>query len=401
MEPRSCVLPPEPSPAREREKPARPKDDPQRPALRLRIRDKESPFYVPPFLDFLGGLVDRYRNFWLSLGRLESNLLADELRSVCVTMPIYVCGLARAGTTLLHEILVSAPGVASHRIKDYPMVFTPYWWRQATAHLRPTAPRERVHQDRVRITPQSPDALEEMLWMAFFPRCHDPSIPNQLTASSRCPAFEVFYCMHLRKLLLAEQATRYAAKANYHIARLPYLVRLFPDAKFVVMVRAPVSHIASLIRQHGWFSQGQRRHPRALTFMQRSGHFEFGRDRRPLNLGDSRRVQAIQRAWAAGEEVCGWACYWDMVYSYLARILAEDAAVRAAAQIVRFEDLCAAPAKTIAAVLRHCALPDVERISALFLPLIRSPDYYTHSFSPAEFDLIHEQTASTASQWGY
>src|SRR5256885_9037200 len=50
------------------------------------------------------------------------------------------------------------------------------------------------------------------------------------------------------------------------------------------------------------------------SWMRRSGHFEFGRDRRPMNLGDGERVRAIQRAWAAGEEVRGWACYWDMVY---------------------------------------------------------------------------------------
>src|SRR5205823_6908499 len=105
--------------------------------------------------------------FWLGLGRLESSLLREELRAVCVRRPVYVCGLARSGSTLLHEIVAAAPGVATHRVKDYPMVYTPYWWRQATARRRPTAPRERVHRDRVLISPESPDAVEEVLWMAF------------------------------------------------------------------------------------------------------------------------------------------------------------------------------------------------------------------------------------------
>jgi hypothetical protein len=346
-------------------------------------------------------VVDRYQNFWLGLGRLESNLLAQQLRAVSVTMPVYVCGLARSGSTLLHEITASPPGVATHRIKDYPMVYTPYWWRQATARLRPAAPRERPHRDKVLITLESPDAVEEMLWMAFFPRCHDPSVSNQLVAASSHPAFETFYRTHLRKLLLAERATRYVAKANYHVARLPYLVRLFPDAKIILPVRAPVGHIASLMRQHQRFSQGQRKHRRALAFMQRSGHFEFGRDRRPMNLGDGERVRAIQRAWAAGEEVRGWACYWDMVYGYLARLLDADTQVRAAVKVVRFEDLCDAPAETIRAVLDHCALPDRKRIVAKFAPAIRSPDYYQSSFSSAELALIGEETACTASRWGY
>src|SRR5262249_35403509 len=157
------------------------------------------------------------------------------------------------------------------------------------------------------------------VWMAFFPRCHDPAVSNRMDAGSSHPAFESFYRAHLRKLLLAEGASRYAAKDNCHVARLAYLVRLFPDARFLLPVRAPAAHVASRLRQQRWFVGGQRRHRRALAFMQRSGHFEFGLDRRPLNLGDGERVRDVLRAWAAGEEVRGWAASWDMVYGHLAR----------------------------------------------------------------------------------
>jgi hypothetical protein len=373
-----------------------PNADPPLPAPRPPGGDKNSPFYVPPFLDFLGRLVDGYREFWLRLGRLESSLLEEQLRAVSIRRPVYVCGLARSGSTLLHEIVASAPGVATHRVKDYPMVYTPYWWRQATARRRPTAPRERVHRDGVLISPESPDAVEEMLWMAFFPRCHDPSVSNRLAAGTGHPAFEAFYRAHLGKLLLAERATRYVAKANYHVARLSYLVRLFPDARIILPVRVPDSHIASLVRQHRWFCQGQRAHPRALAWMQRLGHFEFGRDRRPMNLGDGERVRAIEGAWAAGEEVRGWAWYWDMVYGHLTRLLEADAQVRAATMVVRFEDLCARPAQTIRAVLEHCALPDGERVVAQFTPSIRFSAYYQSPFSAVELALIRQETASTA-----
>jgi hypothetical protein len=363
--------------------------------------DKESPFYVPRLLDLLGGWVHQHRNFWLGLGRLETSLLEDELRTVAVTRPVYVCGLARSGSTLLHEVLAAHPGVASHRVKDYPMVYTPYWWRRATARLRPTPPRERAHGDRMVITSDSPDALEEMLWMAFFRRCHDPSVSNRLEATDNHPAFEAFYRAHLQKMLLAERAARYVAKANYHVARLPYLLRLFPDAKFVIPVREPAGHIASLARQHRWFSAGQRRHPRSLAYIQRSGHFEFGLDRRPINLGDGKRVRDILQAWRAGQEVRGLARYWDMVYGYLRRLLDSDARVRAAAIVVRFEALCDAPAETLRAVLNHCALPETERIIQRFAPVIHRPDYYVHSYSTEERAVIREETAGTASAWGY
>jgi hypothetical protein len=332
---------------------------------------------------------------------METNLLADKLRQISVKMPIYVCGLARAGSTLLHEVLSSHPDVATHRIKDYPMIFTPYWWRQATARLRPKAPRERPHRDGVMITTESPDAVEEMLWMAFFPKCHDPSVSSLLGSEECHPAFESFYRSHLRKVLLAEQATRYAAKANYHVGRLAYLVRLFPDAKFIIPIRAPAGHVASLIRQHRWFSEGHRKNPRALAFMRRSGHFEFGLDRRPMNLGDSERVQQILRAWAAGDEVRGVAMYWDMVYTFLVRLLASDAQVRAAALVVRFEAMCEAPAETLRTVFEHCILPDAERLIEQYASRIRYPTYYKSPFSPAELGVIKNETSGAAGLWGY
>jgi len=364
-------------------------------------RGKDSAFHVPSLVHAIGGLVHQFPDFWLGLGRIESSVLAAELARIPIQVPVYVSGLARSGSTLLHEIVSSHPSVATHRIKDYPMTFIPYWWRRATAKVKPQAPRERPHRDKMMITTESPDAIEEMLWMAFFPKCHDPTVSNVIGGQKRHAAFESFYQAHIRKLLLAEGATRYAAKANYHVARLAYLVRLFPDARFLIPVRAPVGHIASLMRQHEWFSRGHRQNRRSLAFMQRSGHFEFGLDRRPMNLGDTQRVQRIERAWAAGDEVRGQAMCWDMVYGYLARLLADDEQVRAATLVVRFETLCQAPAETLRGVLRHCALSDAERIVERFAPGIRPPDYYKWPFSAEELRVIEQETAGTAALWGY
>jgi hypothetical protein len=370
-------------------------------ATAKRESGRDSPFYVPPILDVLGGLVQRHPAFWTWLGRVESRTLADRTRAIAVRMPIYVCGLARSGSTILHEVIASHPRVATHRVKDYPMVFTPYWWRQATANQRPQTPRERLHRDGVLVTGDSPDALEEMVWMAFFPRCHDPGTCHVLGAADRRPDFESFYDQHIRKLLLAEGKPRYAAKANYHIARLPYLARLWPDARFVIPVRDPVTHVESLLRQHQWFSQGQRKHPRALAYMRRSGHFEFGLDRRPMNLGDADQVRRVLDAWRAGQEVRGLAIYWAMVHRYLARLLAEDNAVRTAALVVRFECLCTAPAQVLADVLRHCELPDGERIVQCHAPRIRAPRYYDSRLTAEDRAVIRDETAAAANCWGY
>jgi hypothetical protein len=106
-------------------------------------------------------------------------------------------------------------------------------------------------------------------------------------------------------------------------------------------------------------------------------------------------------AWSRGEEVRGWARYWDMVHVHLARILDFDSRVRDAALVVRFDDLCDAPAKTIRSVLNHCALPDVKPILSKYAETIRRPDYYASSFSPSDLAAIREETDRTASGWGY
>jgi hypothetical protein len=356
---------------------------------------------VPAWLHLLGGLVDRHPGFCKRLGRLESSSLYPDLDRVQVVMPIFICGLARSGTTLLHEVVAAHPSVATHQMRDYPLVFTPYWWRRATAKRRPEVPRERAHRDGMMVTTESPDALEEMVWMAFFSRRHDPMSSNVLKAEDRHPEFESFYRDHIRKLLLATQATRYAAKANYHVARLAYLVRLFPDAKFLIAVRSPKRHIASLARQHEWFCRVQRQSPRALAFMQRTGHFEFGLDRRPVQLGDAERTAQIADDWSSGRETRGWARYWDMVYSYLDGLLGRDDRVRAASFVVRFETLCESPADTLRRVLDHCSLPDGEALVERFAASIRDPTYYTSCFSPEDERVIDEVTADTARRWGY
>lgn len=360
-----------------------------------------SAFVVPWWLDWLGSLVHQHPKLWVRAANMESRVIASELHQISITAPIYICGLARSGSTLLHEIVASNPSVATHRMKDFPFVFTPYWWRRATSKWRQQAARERAHGDRIMITADSPDALEEMLWMAFFPDCHDPQKTNVLGADAAYPEFASFYKTHLAKLLAAETATRYAAKANYHVARLAYLVRLFPNAKILLPVRAPTDHVASLLRQHERFCRGQREHPRALAYMQHSGHFEFGLDRRPLNLGDSSRVERVLSCWRIGDDLRGFALYWDMVYAYLSDLLARDELVRTATLIVRFETLCDSPDETLQSMMRHVNLPDAEAIIDEFASAIRRPTYYTSRISQEENAAIADITKTTARAWGY
>jgi hypothetical protein len=166
-------------------------------------------------------------------------------------------------------------------------------------------------------------------------------------------------------------------------------------------VRDPVWHIASLMKQHALFCAGEERHPAALRHLQRVGHFEFGLDRRPINVGDAASLARITDAWAGGDELGGWARYWAYIYGHLADRLAADPALDEASLVVRFEELCRSPHEVLERTLAHCRLEApptwLEQRSAA----IHFPSYYKPRFAPAELAIIERHTADTAARFGY
>jgi hypothetical protein len=130
------------------------------------------------------------------------------------------------------------------------------------------------------------------------------------------------------------------------------------------------------------------------------GHFEFGLGRRAMNLGDQARVVEIERAWM-GDEVLGWSLYWAMVHDHIADTLGPCEALRAASLVVRHEELCAGPARTIREVFRHAELPATEaQVEAAAAGVSRS-DYYQSPFSAGQLETVRRVTASAARRWGY
>lgn len=367
-----------------------------------KVRERLDRFRVTPWVHHCGRFVARHPRLWLGLGNAETRLRAADIEDIAVVKPVFVCGLARAGTTILLETLARHPQLGSHRYRDDPFIFTPMFWNAFLARLpgERAAPAERAHADGIVVTSDSPEAFEEMLWMAFFGHLHDPHSSSVLDADTSCPAFEGFFRDHMRKLLWVRRRPRYLSKANYNVTRLEYLLKLFPDARFVLPLRDPAAQIASLMKQHRLFCEGERRHPKALAHMRRIGHFEFGLDRRPINVGDG-AMAAILQAFHDGEEVRGQALYWASLHNYLADRLDANADLRAAVQVVRFEDLCSEPRGTLDALFAHCDLPDSGVLLSEAAQRMHMPTYYRPDFSAAERATISEITGPAARRFGY
>lgn len=328
-----------------------------------------SPFEVPAWIDHLAGWVANAPHLWQRLGRFETQMLEHRMDAVRVESPIYICGLARSGSTILLETLAEHPATATHAYRDFPLVHTPYLWNRFLDRAQePAQAVERAHGDGILVTPESPEAVEETLWMSFFPKLHQPGVHDVLDSDTQAPEFERYYDEHLRKLLWLRGGSRYLAKGNYNSTRMRYLVRLYPDARFIVPLRDPVAHVESLMRQHQRFCILHDANPRARRYMSRLGHFEFGRDRRAVHTGNASRYEAIRAAWDRGDEVEGYALAWADLYAHIADQLEASPSLRAATLVVRHEALCGEPETTLQRLFGHCRLPvapaEIGRLAA-------------------------------------
>ncbi len=347
--------------------------------------------------------VCKWPGLWRRLGALESDLLADRIAETAIERPVYVCGLARSGSTILLEMLASIEGVATHRYRDFPPIFTPYLWNRLFDRLpkKTLEPVERSHLDGILVTAESPEAFEEAIWMAFFQGLHDPKNNNVLDERSDNPAFERFYRDHLRKILLVRGSQRYVAKGNYNLTRLAYLLKLFPDARFVLPLRRPAQHIASLMKQHRLFCEAERKNPRILEHMRLVGHFEFGLDRRPINTGADSATREVEELWRNGEEVRGWARYWSQVYGFLADQLEARPDLAQGSLVVRYEDLCERSEESLSRIVDHCGFSDVDAVKGDFARRLEFPTYYKPAFSEHDLAIIESETGEVGARFGY
>jgi len=272
----------------------------------------------------------------LGLADIEEHVYARTLKAYPADRPVFVTGLPRAGTTLLLERFARMPEFASHCYRDMPFVLTPMFWGRFSSAFRKTGTaRERAHGDGMVIDFDSPEALEEVIWQAFWPQQYKS---DRITPWNDKPQreFTQFFQSHMCKIAALRRpvntsGVRYVSKNNLNIARLPLLRRTFPDATIIVPFREPLHHTASLLKQHQNFSAMHQEDPFAADYMRALGHFDFGSNLRPIDFD----------GWLAENHLDAntlsfWLVYWTATYRHL---LATDCN----AVFLSYDRLCAHP----------------------------------------------------------
>ncbi len=265
----------------------------------------------------LGRVIMRESLVRALVNRLRLEELDDrhpEIAEQPVDAPVFVVGLQRTGTTLLHRLLTCEPrlralaaweglnpaplpGGVDRRGRDRRIRVA----ERAEAALRYLAP------ELFAIHPVEAEAPEEdihLLDVSFVtPACDAiarvPSYQRWFREVDQLPAYR--YMKRLMQLLLWQRGGRWLGKTPHHMEHLDELLTVFPDARIVVTHRDPTRTIASFCSMMA--------HTRAM----------FSDFVDPLEVGEqfgAKAVRAIERLSSARERR-GPGSFLDVLYADL------------------------------------------------------------------------------------
>jgi hypothetical protein len=299
--------------------------------------------------------------------------------------PLVVLGLARSGTTYLYHLLCQDPSLA---YPTWSQVYNPHTFLTREGHTRGPAsqalralnwlfsrweygrsspPADRGF-DRVRVTPATPEEDEFALLNCGQSRLLPFLFPLQaesLLAMERKELWQGSWLGFLRKLGGIHPGRRLVLKSPWHMARVPWILELFPEAKFVFISREPGQVLRSSMAMHQMA---------LLTALQ--------------DLGGGPESQRRFAEWAA------FASAREQILSYL-----EHRALIPAGHLheLRYEDLRRDPEGELEKLYRALSLPGYETSLPRFREALRErADYQVN----AHAELSQSQRERLRTEWG-
>ena len=230
--------------------------------------------------------------------------------SRCIDSPVYVCGLARSGTTMLLRILDQVDSLASLNYRDMPFVMAPNLWKKLSGiGAREAQLSERAHGDGIQVSYDSPEAFEEIFWQTYCEPirrgtdCYGLVDPSEETLAD--------FAEYRRLVVSSKAKTRYLSKNNNNLTRISALLKE-RTAKVLLVYRDPVETARSLHRQHQRFSASQIDDPFTLHYMEWLGHHEFGLAYKPFCFATSSQHLSLKP-----DTIDYWLDYWNAVYRHV------------------------------------------------------------------------------------
>jgi hypothetical protein len=181
---------------------------------------------------------------------------------------VFICGLARSGSSVLLRYLYSTNIFATHTYNDMPFIMSPNIWKLFSKKNSQALSIKRLHDDGLNISLDTPEAFEEIFWEHL--KNNDQ---NNIRRN-----FYLFICAILHK----NRKTNYLSKNNSNVKRINQITKFLPDSKILIPIREPLSHSNSLLNQHINFKNKQKKDKYVHIYMDLIGHKDFGYGYKPV-----------------------------------------------------------------------------------------------------------------------
>lgn len=183
-----------------------------------------------------------------------------EIAEAEIPRPLYILGLPRTGTTLLHNLLACDPSARSIRLWEglFPSPPQPGAPRQSDPRIAMAtewaAAINQLAPDLARAHALNPTGPEECLWLIEHTfvdfihelRAHVPAYSEWMEAHESAEAVYEEYRRMLQLLAWQHQGQHWVFKAPRHLMGLPGLLKVFPEARIVQTHRDPIEVMPSL-----------------------------------------------------------------------------------------------------------------------------------------------------------
>jgi hypothetical protein len=320
---------------------------------------------------------DPPRLFESLTGFVERWLLRVDISDICIDRPIFLLGLPRSGTTMLQDICCTHPGLAyiTNAMHQFHRTFCGAETVRRT--LRLDAKGERYLGDSVPVEGGSPNEglkfwAEWFGWDAHDPH-YTPRDPASFTDAEVAKIHET-----LRKVVwcFGRPWRRFFSKNPAIIPDIPRLNRIFPDGKYVHIVRDP-RNCANSMRK---------------LYQREQAQLAFIRTQRKHGIYDDREFVPYPRVPKLAEYLEQWgpddvrttAHVWNDSIS----MVNEWKGQLGSFLQVRFEDILANPRQELARIFEFCELPPIREDNHKFWDKISEVGKTHHTNKYGEFGVI-------------
>jgi hypothetical protein len=169
------------------------------------------------------------------LSGLEDQFYRKKWEHIEIRKPIFIIGPYRSGTTILQQVLSQHSAVATPRLYSDVLDLSPILASKYMRFLIRGKDYRKI--DRIIVGVDSPQEGHGLITRYFD---KDRVLYNRMNSND--------IRNYMRKLLYLENKTRFLWKEPYLTVKIPDLVGLFPDARFIYLHRDPIECVNSKLK---------------------------------------------------------------------------------------------------------------------------------------------------------